>query len=541
MKTTARALMITGLAALSGCGASADDPPSQEDQAFIIPTPQLAAPRLVAPLSTATATSRIARLRWRLAAGEQGARVELCRDPGCHHREYILLAFGSELSLALHPGVYFWRAWGFRGLFRSAEPSATWELRVPPRFGAVPSSYGHAADYNRDGYSDLAIPASDVGGPSDRVYVYYGSPSGLRARPGGVLLGLPLVPRSLEWGATSFDLDAGDLNGDGFSDAVVRARESAFTPAQLYVYYGTPAGLAPLPSRVLQAVTTPGYEHGYSFGAAGDLDGDGYGDLATGDISVPEQYDDNAGFVHVYRGGAGGVGATPDTTLAEGIRERLVGWALAAGGNFDADPYADLLVTSPQRSFGLGRFEVFPGSATGLSLDTRVEVPNPDPRAGSKMGDAAAMAGDINGDGYCDAVVAQAGQSIPGRRYLVYFGGASGLATAAGQAVSTVESPSHFGRAIAGGGDVNGDGYSDLAATVDTGEVQLFLGGPAGYALPAASTVAVLSEPPAGFWSVSITHDFNGDGRADLYARAKVFYGRATGLPTAPSVTLRGP
>ncbi|MDO9021764.1 MAG: FG-GAP-like repeat-containing protein [Deltaproteobacteria bacterium] len=546
MKHLASASVFVVALGLSGCGdasISPDEQVSQQGQEIIIPTSRLPPPRLVSPLSTATVTSRATPLRWRLERGQQGALIEICRDRSCRSVEFLFPALGSVLPWLppLRPGVHFWRAFSFRGLLRSAHPSATWEFRVGPRSAALASSFGHAADYNGDGYSDLAVPATEVGGPADRVFVYHGSRRGLRARPDQQLSGVAGLARSLEWGSTSFDLDAGDLNGDGFSDMVVRARETASAPAQLYLYFGSLEGLPSRPSRVLPAASAPGNEHGFSFGAAGDLDGDGYGDLASGDISVPERFDDNAGFVHVYHGSEDGPGEAPELTIAEPRREQLLGWALAASGNFDGDGFSDLLVTSPQRSSGLGRFVVYPGSATGLSPDTMREVPNPDPRGGSKLGDSATMAGDINGDGYSDAVVSQRTFGTSERRLLVWLGGASGLSATVSQTLQADALASNFTRSLAGGGDLNGDGYSDLAAPLVTGEVRIYLGGPSGYALPAAATVAVLPEPSDAPWSVSITHDFDRDGHADLYARGRVFYGAAAGLSGAPPLRLTTP
>ena len=263
MKHLASASMFAFAVGLSGCGdasISPDEQASQQGQEIIFPTSRISPPRLVSPLSTATVTSRATPLRWKLGHGQQGALVQICRDRSCRSVEFLLPVLGSALPWlpSLRPGVHFWRAFSFRGLLRSAHPSATWEFRVGTRSSAVASSFGHAADYNGDGYSDLAVPATDVGGPADRVFVYHGSRRGLRARPDQQLSGVAGLARSLEWGSTSFDLDAGDLNGDGYSDMVVRARETASTPSQLYLYFGGPEGLPSTPSRVLPAASTPG-------------------------------------------------------------------------------------------------------------------------------------------------------------------------------------------------------------------------------------------------------------------------------------------
>lgn len=559
MSTRKSASLCVGLVGLLGC--AGDATLVQGDEEIIFPRAQLAAPRLVAPLSTATVTTRRPPLRWSLAEGEQGAIVEVCRDRACRSIEALVAVTGSAAPSwfpALAPGVHFWRVYGFRGLVRSASPSATWEFRVGPRSAAVASSYGQASDYNGDGYSDLAIPASEVGGPASQVYVYHGSPAGLGPRPDQVIAAPTTGAYALEWAATSSSLDVGDLNGDGYSDMAVRAVwRDAPTPdevATVFVHHGGPRGLDPLPSRVLPSATDYGTEHGFAISAAGDLNGDGYGDLALGDIGVAERFDDNAGFVHVYYGSADGVADAPDVTLANPSREHLFGWALAGGGDFNADSFSDLLATGPMRSNGAGYFRVFAGRSPGVAWEAVVSTPNPDTRGGSKLGSLATLAGDVNADGYSDAVVAQRGFSVyeegvaryvPGTRYLVYLGGASGLSSGAAQALGSREGEAVFLRAPGGSGDVNGDGYSDLATPTLTGEVKVFFGGASGYS-DTPRTLALIGDPPQyGIYgarlTASIAHDFNRDGYSDLYTRGRIHPGNATGVTPDPVVVLRRP
>jgi hypothetical protein len=74
-------------------------------------------PRLVAPLSTATATSRRPTLRWILAANTDGAHVQICRDRACVSEVTTFDAGGSSGRPAsdLPIGTVFWRAYGQQG------------------------------------------------------------------------------------------------------------------------------------------------------------------------------------------------------------------------------------------------------------------------------------------------------------------------------------------------------------------------------------------------------------------------------------------
>src|SRR5262249_36967723 len=159
---------------------------------------------------------------------------------------------------------------------------------------------------------------------------------------------------------------------------------------------------------------------------------------------------------------------------------------------------------------------------------------------GSRLGGA----GDVNGDGYDDIVVlapsySPTGAYSVGRAY-VYYGSADGVSSTADWRF-TGRGVNPFGSRIsgfAGGGDVNGDGFADLAlAEIGT---LVFHGSPGG--LPSAPT----SSLPPGSFAQYYAHewaDFDGDGFSDLVVNVSAFglapavgviAGSAAGLGSSP-------
>jgi len=199
-----------------------------------------------------------------------------------------------------------------------------------------------AGDINGDGFADVVIGSpgyiGDVSG--GRVYVYKGANRGLRPKPVAVLE-IEGETVGLEQGS------AGDINADGFGDFYVIS--GVYTAQKIYVYLGSRHFGKLQPDLVLQP--DPPFSD-LTFASAGDVDGDGFGDVVMG---VPAQ--DRA---FVYRGTAAGLDPVPLQILSGAQVGEFFGTSVSTAGNVNGDGFDDVIVGAPNYSPG-GRALVFHG------------------------------------------------------------------------------------------------------------------------------------------------------------------------------------
>jgi hypothetical protein len=469
---------------------------------------------------------------------------------------------------------------------RSISAAALAATLVLAGFGVAAPPAAHAVvhptafpDFNGDGKADVVaeIDNEDIGGATNAgaVDVVYGSP--FTAVHDDLFIsqatsGIPGDPETN--GRFGDGTAAGDFNHDGYDDLAISAWGDTVSghaqAGRVFVLFGGPNGLK---TTGVQSFSqdTPGIagaaanddEFAHSV-AAGDLNGDGYDDLAIGAPRDNPGNVNNAGTVTVLFGSAFGPNANTSRSYQQGTAplndalevDDTFGAAVTIG-DLDHDGIADLVVGAPSEDFGspnkadAGMVHILYGARSG-AVGTKFRTITgdtsglPDSAIGGDRFGCWQAIGDFNGDGRLDLEIGADGRTVgavatAGAVYVMYQG-ASGLTTAFSQlwtqdtpgVPDVAETTDNFGDSTAVG-DFNTDGYDDLAVSddredivgdpgADQGTVFVFKGGPNGLATAGvrewSQSSAGIADTPENldqFGSFVQAGDYDGNGFDDLY------------------------
>jgi len=327
-------------------------------------------------------------------------------------------------------------------------------------------------DINADGLDDIVVGAQyddTADADAGSVYLVHGPITGTSSlyRADARITGSHASDRF------AYGLDGGDFNRDGTPDILLssaNAETGGGDAGAACIVFGPVSGSVSLASADLRLTgDNPGGWTGYDSAFAGDVDGDGFLDLLVG--APQEDYTgDLAGRMYLVLGPASGTTALSTIADARWVGEDSsdrVGMEVAAAGDVNGDGLDDILTAAYPHDGDLGRVYLILGRS---SVDANNAASDADALfdgevAGDKAGYDVDGAGDVDGDGFADVLIgAPFAEGGSGAAYLVL-----GSVTPASITLSDADAvfsgetaDDGAGLALAGAGDVDGDGLSDL-------------------------------------------------------------------------------
>lgn len=380
----------------------------------------------------------------------------------------------------------------------------------------------NAGDCDGDGVTDLLISApfkAIEGAEAGRVYGFSGS------------TGEPLFTHSGQPGdRLGIGIDsAGDVDGDGHADVVAGASGAGGT-GRAYLWSGRTGELLHTLSG-----ERPGDQFGRKVAGAGDLDGDGHGDViigAPGFDGADGAQDGGRAYVV-----SGHTGATLLTLDGERAGDQF---ASAVDGYTGPEGHLLIVGAMDAGEEQRGRVYVYRYEAGRAELAFVIEAQPDDVNLGRMFVSAV---GDVNGDGHVDVYGSDwesnaNGLQGSGRIYIC-----SGRDGALLHELSGSRPTDGFGIGTCEAGDVDGDGADDFLV----GTWQSNAGAPAGgrctlYSGKTGELLATYScEAPSDTFGFDTTGlgDLNGDGRLDFLVTAA--YSHVNGPQSGRVFVISGP
>lgn len=506
--------------------------------ALVVDTKDAAFPVTIDPLSTTPS--------WKVQSDQVGAHMgfSVSQAGDVNNDGYDDVIVGS---LTFDAGEFDeGRAFVYLGSATGLSTTAIWQYESNNVGALFGKAVAGAGDINGDGYDDILVGAGDYSGPESlegKAYMFYGNSTGVNASPDWTY-------ESNQVGAAmAYPLETlGDANGDGFADIIVGCNSfdnPETDEGVAYIFYGSAAGLNATPDLTLDE-SNENCRYGHSVSSAGDVNGDGYDDALVGGYNCSSGLAPDAGACFLYYGSSAGIVPTSVWSIYGDQENALLGFWCHGVGDVNNDGYADVMLgakryDNPEEDEG--KAWLYLGSATGLSTTPAwsMESNNADAEYANQFSGA----GDVNGDGFDDVVMGAHFYTNTfgkeGAAY-VYLGGPTGLSLTPYWTVYGGGSQINLGWSADGAGDINHDGFDDIIiglykyaeGQTDEGAAEAFYGSTdctpiTSYAVSATtSTTATVTwtlNPYASIYKIYA----KGNGESHVYVTATSGY-TMTGL-----------
>ncbi len=272
----------------------------------------------------------------------------------------------------------------------------------------------------------------------------------------------------------------GDVDGDGWGDLLVGAHgddSNASASGAAYLVRGPITADVALVDAEAKLVGASYADYaGWQVAPAGDQDGDGYADLLVAAYGCDEQAS-SAGVAYLVYGPVSGEHQLEDADAELwGLGGGLMGWNIDGGEDLTGDGVPDLILgayASDEGGTDSGVAWLVPGPVTGQHVVDGIAFGIYGERD-DELGYSVAMGGDQDGDGQRELLLGapddDLGDTSTGS--LLIFN--TPLDTDYLTADATLYGETNYdrmGRWVADGGDIDGDGYDDLLAGSQHGDL----------------------------------------------------------------------
>jgi len=370
----------------------------------------------------------------------------------------------------------------------------------------------------------------------------YGDDSAAATAACSLLSGYSLVQGDCDDTADTISPDAEEICDNGVDENCDGGAPECFFSATEYEV-DTEADYEIQPSADLYSY------HGDRDIVVGDFNGDGYDDLVTS-ARGSDGNGSSSGEAYLHYGGSslGSALAAPSATVTGSGSSAYFGSSLDNAGDVNGDGLDDIIIGE----YGTDSAYVLYGSTTSMSgtldIDTVVGLAGGADITSSStiyyFGYDTQGVGDVDGDGYDDVLVSDAGYTSSTTTAYILMGSASGLTgsvdayTDAGAMLTEGQSYGYFGYyGATDGGDFNGDGFSDVVVgeysndddSSNYGRAYMFQGPLSGTTAASSADVIFTASSASGDSYLGRTvdniGDYNGDGLDDLAIGAYWFDG----------------